>query len=73
VNGHISERYDTDLWPLRYSPWDLEAALAVLCVCGHTRQEHYGANGALASFGGTACECCWECPTFRPVIGASAA
>jgi hypothetical protein len=45
----------------------------VLCVCGHTRQEHYGASGALASFGGTACERCWECPTFRPVIDASAA
>jgi hypothetical protein len=45
----------------------LQRALDAICECGHPRSEHIAATGALGSFGGTACESCWTCPTFRPV------
>lgn len=38
-----------------------------LCVCGHAREDHWAETGALGSFGGSACERCWQCPTFRDV------
>jgi hypothetical protein len=46
----------------------VRAALQVRCECGHPRHEHMGATGALASFGGSACNGCWTCRTFRPVV-----
>lgn len=36
-----------------------------ICECGHRRDEHHAETGAQGSFGGSACHCCWECPTFR--------
>lgn len=44
----------------------LAEARAVRCTCGDTRGDHLGATGALASFGGSACDLCWTCPTFTP-------
>jgi hypothetical protein len=55
--------YDTDLVGLTQDAREL--ALRVLCTCGHPRSAHLGATGALASFGGSACERCWTCATFR--------
>jgi hypothetical protein len=62
----IDPRYDPDLLESADQGGEqaVAAALAVVCACGHTRAEHMGATGALASFGGTACEKCWTCPTF---------
>jgi hypothetical protein len=62
----LSEHHDPDLWPLRDDPDALAAARARLCECGHPRSAHMAATGALGSFGGTACDLCWACPTFRP-------
>lgn len=50
--------YDQDILEGRRT-WD------ALCECGHTREEHMAETGAQGSFGGTACERCWTCPTFR--------
>lgn len=75
----LSPHYDTDL----LDAWEMggEAgfrdALAQRCQnCGHAREDHLGSSGALASFGGSACELCWTCPTFlkpRPLLHESVA
>ena len=63
----ISPHYDPDLAEAEtHGPDALMDALKIVCACGHPRVEHFGASGSLASFGGSACALCWECPTFRP-------
>lgn len=60
-------RYDPDLVAAleRGGEQLLGEALTATChTCGHTRRDHAGATGALASFGGSACEKCWDCGTF---------
>lgn len=59
----VSRVYDPDLVEAR-EQGRLGEALAAVCVCGHQRHHHFGATGALASFGGTACQECWTCGTF---------
>lgn len=61
----VNPAYDTDLVELDGE--ELHLALLQFCACGHRRDEHYGASGSIASFGGSACKVCWVCPTFRPV------
>lgn len=63
-----SPRYDRDLQEAleRDGERGLAAARAAVCECGHPRSAHFAATGALGSFGGTACEDCWVCATFRP-------
>jgi hypothetical protein len=56
----INAALDTDLVALGGS-----INLDDVCNCGHSRRAHYAATGALGSFGGSACEACWTCPTFR--------
>lgn len=36
-----------------------------VCTCGHRRDEHWAATGREGSFGGSACQKCWTCGTFR--------
>lgn len=60
----IDRTLDPDLLGLEGE--ELRVALMRLCLnCGHPRHEHMAATGALGSFGGTACNLCWTCPTFR--------
>ncbi len=65
----IDPHYDPDLQEAVEHGGEaaLNAALIVTCSCGHSRAEHMGATGALASFGGTACNQCWTCPTFTAI------
>jgi hypothetical protein len=65
----VDEYYDPDLVEAQRvgGMEELQRALDALCECSHPRSEHIAATGALGSFGGTACESCWTCPTFRPV------
>jgi hypothetical protein len=69
VTGYVIDpHYDPDLVEARErGPHSLAVALATMCVCGHPRSDHMGATGALASFGGTACNSCWSCGTFTAV------
>jgi hypothetical protein len=60
-------RYDPDLVAALEAGGEqgLADAMAATCrTCGHTRADHAGATGALASFGGSACERCWDCGAF---------
>lgn len=63
----LDPRRDPDLWPFRDQPEVLHNLLTAVCVCGHERAEHMAATGALGSFGGSACDSCWSCGTFRAV------
>jgi hypothetical protein len=62
-------RIDPDLDPdlMGLEGEQLREALDRMCTCGHPRHEHMGATGSTASFGGTACNLCWSCPTFAAV------
>lgn len=64
----VDPHYDPDLQAVLESGGEkaLAVALAVKCRCGHARENHPGATGALASFGGSACDECWDCGTFTP-------
>ena len=62
----LDERRDPDLWPFKDQPELLRQLLDEACLCGHPRKEHMAATGALGSFGGSACDGCWSCATFRP-------
>lgn len=63
----IDPRYDPDLQAAleRGGERALAETCAALCVCGHRREDHPGATGALAGFGGSACDRCWTCGTFN--------
>lgn len=63
----VDPHYDPDLQAALEAGGEaaLEAARAEICACGHPRRDHAAATGALGSFGGSACDGCWTCPTFR--------
>jgi hypothetical protein len=42
-----------------------ERTWGAVCVCGHRRDQHWAETGAQGSFGGSACQACWTCGTFR--------
>ncbi len=68
----VDPHYDPDLQAAleRGGEKALAVALARVCRCGHPRSDHMAATGALGSFGGTACDGCWDCGTFCAAAGA---
>lgn len=66
---HADEHYDPDIFKV-HDESGVDAAIVaaqVICECGHPRHQHAAATGALGSFGGSACDLCWTCATFRPM------
>jgi len=68
IRYEVDGYYDPDLLALLFespSTDRLEAALMVVCLCGHTRGDHFAVGGSLGSFGGSACGECGNCSAFR--------